>query len=96
MQEQIIDRLLSIEQLLKQQNILQKEMLSTDELCQYICMAKSYLYKLTSANKIPYYRTGKYVYFKRTEIDNWLMRNKVKSCDELQASVDNFIFNASK
>lgn len=64
---------------------LQKSVLSFDEACKYCCISKSKMYKHTSSSNIPNYKPeGKLIYFKREELDQWLLRNRQSSLDELQ------------
>lgn len=67
----------------------QKELLTIDDVCMYTGFSKSYVYKLTSANEIPFYKpNGKSIFFKRSEIDTWVFRNKIRSHDELEQIAD--------
>ena len=53
-----------------------KEILTTSEACMYLGISESYLYKLTSAKKIPHYKpNGRLVFFNREELKLWAMRN---------------------
>lgn len=55
-----------------------KSILSFEEVCAYIGMSKSYVYRLTSKGLIPHYKPlGKQMFFKKDEIDNWLLSNPV-------------------
>ena len=64
-----------------------KNVLNINELSDYTGYSKSYIYKLTSRNAIPYFKpSGKAVFFDRVEIDVWLLKNKhlqVKESGEL-------------
>ena len=64
-----------------------KNVLNINELADYTGYSKSYIYKLTSRNAIPYFKpSGKSVFFDRVEIDVWLLKNKhlqVKESGEL-------------
>jgi len=72
-----------------------KETLDFNETVSYINTSKSYLYKLTSQGLIPHYKpNGKKIYFKRSELDAWVLKNKVFSADELAAQVDNHMVGA--
>lgn len=54
-----------------------KKVLTFEDVALLTGLSKSYLYKLTSANQIPFYRpTGKQLFFDREEIENWLKQNK--------------------
>ena len=64
-----------------------KNVLNIKELADYTGYSKSYIYKLTSRQAIPYFKpSGKAVFFDRMEIDVWLLKNKhlqVKESGEL-------------
>ena len=63
----------------------QKTVLSFDGACRYCSISKSKMYKHTSSNNISYYKPeGKLIFFKREELDTWLLRNRQSSLDELQ------------
>ena len=62
-----------------------KKALTLEEVSAYTGLSKSYLYKLTSANKIPHYKpNNKLVYFNREEIDEWLLQNRIKTKAEIE------------
>lgn len=64
----------------------QKKVLTLEEAAAYSGLSKSHLYKLTSTRGIPCYKPrGKYIYFDREELDQWLLRNRVKTKEELAA-----------
>lgn len=68
------ERLQAVEQRL----FKEKTVLSTTEACQYMGIAESYLYKLTSAKKIPHYKpNGRMIYFDKYELDQWLLSNPI-------------------
>ena len=55
-----------------------KTVLSVAEACDYLGITESHMYKLTSGGKIPHYKpTGKLIYFSRSELDDWLLHNRV-------------------
>lgn len=72
--DKLIGRIVRLEQKVYQL----KDVLTSDEACEYIGISSSLLYKLTSAKEIPCYKPrGKMLYFKRTEIDEWLLKNRM-------------------
>ncbi|CAM4170431.1 helix-turn-helix domain-containing protein [Gillisia hiemivivida] len=72
---QLEDRLIRIEQLL----LANKEVLTLEEACQYTGISRSYMYKLTSTEKIPYCKPrGKLIYFEKEKLNSWLL-NKSNS-----------------
>lgn len=65
---------------------------SIDEACLYLNMKKSYIYQLTSRKMIPHYKPTKgKVYFKRSELDNWVYSNYQKTEDEINREAQNHI-----
>ncbi|KWW44230.1 excisionase [Vibrio cholerae] len=59
------------------ENIRSLKVMTINECAQYTGLSVSYLYKLTHRKLIPFFKPmGKRLYFKRAEIDQWLMRNK--------------------
>ena len=87
MQQEILAKLTVIENLLKGQT---EKPLTFNEASEYLDVSKSHLYKLTSANRIPHYKPqGKRVYFTKSDLDTWLLRNRVSTLDDIdQKSVD--------
>ena len=61
-----------------QGNILsQKNVLTFSEAARYTGFSKSYLYKLTSLEKIPFSKpAGKMIFFDRIELEKWLLNNQ--------------------
>ncbi|WP_341224802.1 helix-turn-helix domain-containing protein [uncultured Arcticibacterium sp.] len=80
----ILEKLNHLEKLITEQNISQKEVLNFNEATQYLGISDSHLYKLTSGNKIPFYKPGgKIIYFQREELNNWLLSNRIASDSEI-------------
>lgn len=85
----ILDKLTEIANKLDEQNLLKKIVLNFDEACKYIDVSASHLYKLTSARQIPHFcPQGKKLYFKREELDEWLLRNRQSTSQEAEQQVD--------
>ena len=54
------------------------ELISLDELCELLKVRKSYIYKLTSRNIIPFYRIGG-LKFKLNEVEAWIEQKQDQS-----------------
>lgn len=92
--EEIRTKLENIEQLLTSQSLMNKSIFNIDEVSTYTGLSKLYLYKLTSKNGIPHYKpNGKNVYFKKEEVDNWLLRNRQSTNEELNSEGINYVVN---
>lgn len=57
-----------------------KEVLTLEEASEYLGVSKSQLYKLTRTAAIPHYKpNGKFIYFDRKELVEWVKQNPVKT-----------------
>jgi excisionase family DNA binding protein len=66
------ERLKRIEALL----VANKEVLTLEEACEYTGISRSYMYKLTSAGKIPHSKPRrKSIYFEKKQLNSWLLGN---------------------
>lgn len=78
----ILEKLDRLEKLIEHST---KEILNVEELINYTGFARSYIYKLVHKNIIPYYKpNGKYLFFKKSDIDEWLLSNRSISNSELK------------
>lgn len=88
----LFDKLNNIEKLIKDQSLLQKDVLNLNEACEYLQMSHSHIYKLTSNNSIPHFKpNSKKIYFNRKELDMWLQRNKAITTDEIEQQAADYI-----
>lgn len=79
-----------------QQNI-PFEFISLKHFCELTDLSPSYVYKLTSENKLPHYKPfGKKVYFKAAEVLTMFESNRVASAAEHKADAINYVFNSKK
>ncbi|MDX1828230.1 MAG: helix-turn-helix domain-containing protein [Lutibacter sp.] len=93
----ILERLESIEKLLQEQQRLQKQVLNFNETCKYLELSQSHLYKLTSTGAIPHYKpNGKKIYFQRQELDQWLLRNRMDSQDEIEKQAADYLIKKGR
>ena len=71
---------------------LNKEIFNFNDACQFLDYSKSYLYKLTSSRQIPHYKPhGKKLYFKRIDLEAWLLRNRIKTADEIERDAIDYV-----
>lgn len=65
--------------------ITSKAVLTASEAAAYLGISLSSLYKMTMRKQIPHSKPGgKMCYFSRTELEAWLMSNRIATADELQ------------
>jgi excisionase family DNA binding protein len=97
MDANILSKLERIEKLLETQQAMQKQVLNFNDTCIYLELSQSHLYKLTSTGSIPHYKpNGKKLYFKREELDTWLLRNRNNSIDEIEQEAANYLIKKGK
>ena len=97
MDTNILEKLERIEKLLETQQAMQKQVLNFNDACIYLELSQSHLYKLTSTGSIPHYKpNGKKLYFNRQELDNWLLRNRSKSIDEIEQEAANYLIKKGR
>ena len=90
-------KLEKIEKLITEQSLQNKTIFNIDEVSAYTGLSKCYLYKLTSKNDIPFYKpNSKNVFFKKEEIDTWLLRNRQSTNEELENEAINYTVNKLK
>ena len=82
-----IDRLQADINELKQQNTKNtavEPMIGIEEACKILHRAKSTVYALTQARKIPFYQPGKMLQFKKSELMAWMEESKQETCSQSQ------------
>lgn len=89
----IEDRLVRIEKLL----VAQKAVLNMEDVALFTGLSKSYLYKLTCYGNIPHFKpNGKIIYFKRDEIEQWLLKNRIKTNEEIDRESSSYLLIGGK
>ena len=93
----LFQKVLEIEILLKKQYALSKEILTLAEGADFLDLSKSALYKMTSKKELPFYNPGgKKIYFKRSELENWVLRNRSVGIDEVEDEVSSYLSRTQK
>lgn len=69
----------------------QKEILNIREAAEFVGLSVSRLYALTCHKKIPHYKlNGKGLRFKRSELEEWLTRDRVATNEEIEAQAQKY------
>jgi len=67
-----------------QQLYFLKPILTFEEGFKYTGLSKSCMYKKTALNEVPFYKPeGKNIYFRRVDLDHWMLRNRQDSNEEI-------------
>ena len=87
--ELILERLDSIEKAIQNLNRIEpkapvNELLDAVQVASYLKVTKSAIYKLTSTSEIPHYKNGKKLYFKKSDIDEWIFSKRIKTHNDIE------------
>ena len=73
-------------------NNLSKEIYNFNAACTFLDYSKSYLYKLTSQNLVPFFKPRqKMIYFSREDLDSWLLQRRQKTREEIEAEAATYV-----
>ncbi len=71
---------------------LNRDIFNFKDAAAFLDYSRSYLYKLTYSRQIPHYKpNGKKLYFKRSDLEDWLLRNRVKTADEFEQEAIDYV-----
>jgi excisionase family DNA binding protein len=91
MEKEIFQELQMLGENIEQQKLLTKEIFNLQEASKYLGLSKSALYKKTSLNVIPFYKpNGKIIYFKKADLDDYMLSNRQPTDDEIREKANNF------
>lgn len=95
--DEILKRLEIIEKHVLEQNLILKQVLNFAEAARYLELSHSHLYKLTSGGNIPFYKpNGKKLYFNRAELDEWLLRNRNSTQEEIDQKAADYLIKKGR
>jgi len=73
-----------------------KTTFNIEDFCRYTGLSKSCAYKLTSNHKLPFSRPNhKVIFFKKTDVDKFLLSNPVQPTEDIEQEAIDFIANTS-
>ena len=67
------------------------DILSVEQAGKFLNLAKQTLYGFTSKNEIPFFKRGKKLYFRKSELEQWLTQGKQKTVIEIQKDAKDYI-----
>lgn len=78
-------------------SVNEKQILSFAEAISFLDVSKSFLYKMTSEGRITFFKpnNGK-LYFRRADLENWMMQNEKKSLESLKVMYNEKIYKNGK
>ena len=69
-----------------------KTVLDITEASQFTGISKGQIYRLTSERRIPHYKRNNKLHFKKTELENWMLQNKVETIDEINSRASTYLY----
>jgi excisionase family DNA binding protein len=76
----------------QEQKLSEKEILSLSEAAKFLNVSKSCIYKITSQKQIPHYIPGgKKIYFKKSDLEDWLLKNRIAPSSEFEANTECYL-----
>ena len=80
----------AIHEMIANHSAPQKEHLNLSEAAKYLGLSKSFIYKKTSKRDgLPFYKIGnKLIYFKKSELDAWLVSNRQNTLEEIALNAE--------
>nr|DAZ61636.1 MAG TPA: helix-turn-helix domain protein [Caudoviricetes sp.] len=73
-----------------------KEVLNVEEAALMLRVSKSRVYHLVSSREIPHYKNGKNVLFKKSEIEEWLLRDRIPTNNEIDSKAATYVATHKK
>ena len=68
-----------------------KATLPAEEAALYTGYTLKGIYEFTSQKKIPHYKKNGRLYFKKTELDEWLTENRIKTSKEIDIEATTYV-----
>lgn len=68
-----------------------KEIMSLEDLAEYISLSKGTIYRMTMNNEIPFSKPSKKLLFRKVEIDEWIKTHRSKTYYEIEQEAANYL-----
>ena len=91
--QEMNDKLDRIEQLTM---IGSKTVLDLSEAAVFTGYSESHLYNLTSKRQIPHYKKNRKLYFKKQELEEWMLEREVKTDKEIRSKASTYVSTHKK
>lgn len=68
-----------------------KSVLDIDEASLLTGFSKGHIYRLTSERHIPHYKKNRKLYFKKSELEAWLLENKIMTAEYIENQAATYV-----
>ena len=96
--ELILEKLATIENLLRTSKKSEpviiapvNDVFNISQAAVYLGLSTSTMYKMTASRLIPHAKTGKRIYLRRFELDEWITKHKIKTREEIELEADEYL-----
>lgn len=71
--------------------ISSKTVLDFEETILFTGLSKGNLYRLTSNREIPYFKKNRKLYFKKSELEEWMLDQRIPTKNEIQSQATTYL-----
>lgn len=68
-----------------------KTVLDLEETALFTGMSVGHIYRLTSGKQIPHFKKNRKLYFKKAELEDWMLEHKILTEDEIQSKASTYV-----
>lgn len=76
--------------------ISSKTVLDLSEAAVFTGYSESHIYNLTSRKAIPHYKKNRKLFFKKSELEDWLLEHQVKTDKEIESKAATYVSTHKK
>ncbi|WP_418202544.1 helix-turn-helix domain-containing protein [Bacteroides sp.] len=76
--------------------ISSKTVLDLSEAAVFTGYSESHIYNLTSRKAIPHYKKNRKLFFKKSELEDWLLERQVKTDKEIESKAATYVSTHKK
>lgn len=73
-----------------------KTVLNIEEAALFTGLSVGHIYRLTSGKKIPHFKKQRKLYFKKAELEAWMLERRVPTSDEIQSKATTYVATHKK
>lgn len=68
-----------------------KTVLNLEETALFTGLSIGHLYRLTSGKQIPHFKKNRKLYFKKNELEDWMLEQKILTDAEIQSKASTYV-----
>lgn len=68
-----------------------KTVLNLEETALFTGLSIGHLYRLTSGKQIPHFKKNRKLYFKKAELEDWMLEQKILTEEEIQSKASTYV-----